>query len=248
MKPVMLVLLPGLDGTGILFEPLLEVLPPEILPKVVAYPPDQPLDYEALLPQVLASLPEREPFVLLGESFSGPLAVMAASRRPPNLRAVVLCATFVRNPIWFLPRWSRFLCGSYVFWFFPLMSKTKALLNAIFGFSNPQMRALIPRALKLVKPSVFAARGRAALAVDATEQLRACQVPILYLAAKFDGVVPAHNLAYIQRQKPSVKAAIIPTGHMLLQSRPREACAALLEFLQSDASDWSDASDRSDSD
>ena len=76
-----LVLLPGLDGTGLLFQPLVECLPDAIEPVVVSYPPDQKLGYEELLPLVLERLPAA-PFVLLGESFSGPLAVMAAATAP----------------------------------------------------------------------------------------------------------------------------------------------------------------------
>ena len=64
-----LVLLPGLDGTGLLFQPLIDCLPEDIQPVVVAYPKELQLGYAELLPLVLDSLPPG-PFVLLGESFS----------------------------------------------------------------------------------------------------------------------------------------------------------------------------------
>ena len=54
MATTRLVLLPGMDGTGVLFEPLLEVLPCEFEPIVVRYPPDKALGYEALLDVVQA--------------------------------------------------------------------------------------------------------------------------------------------------------------------------------------------------
>src|SRR5690349_15943355 len=79
------------------------------------YPADEPLDYEQLLPQVLAALPSDRPFVLLGESFSGPLAVMAAATRPVGLLGVILCATFVRNPLWLRPAWLRHFARPLVF-------------------------------------------------------------------------------------------------------------------------------------
>lgn len=49
-----LVLLPGMDGTGTLFEPLLDVLAAEWEPIVVRYPPDEALGYDALLEVVRA--------------------------------------------------------------------------------------------------------------------------------------------------------------------------------------------------
>lgn len=41
--PVPLLMLPGMDGTGRLFAPLLPHLPAAIDPRVLSYPPDLPL-------------------------------------------------------------------------------------------------------------------------------------------------------------------------------------------------------------
>ena len=79
-----LLLLPGMDGTGRLFGPLAKALAPTIKPVAVSYPTDQPLGYNELLALIETSLPS-DPFVVVGESFSGPLALMLAARRPPNL-------------------------------------------------------------------------------------------------------------------------------------------------------------------
>ena len=73
MTELALVLLPGLDGSGVMFRPLLGHVPPALRPVVVAYPPDKALGYEDLLPLVLDALPSSEPFVILGESFGGRL-------------------------------------------------------------------------------------------------------------------------------------------------------------------------------
>ena len=89
MRPFTLVLLPGLDGTGEQFAPLLRELPSTIAPVTVRYPVDRALGYEELLPLALEQLPADCPFVLVGESFSGPLAIRLAAQRPPGLRALV---------------------------------------------------------------------------------------------------------------------------------------------------------------
>ncbi len=52
-----LVLLPGLDGTGDLFAPLLQALPLSMQPVVVTYPAGQAMSYEALLEHVQKLLP-----------------------------------------------------------------------------------------------------------------------------------------------------------------------------------------------
>ena len=74
-----LVLLPGLDGTGLLFDPLLRILPSHFSSIVISYPPDEPLGYAELVPYVKSRIPANEDFVIVAESFSGPLAVEIAS-------------------------------------------------------------------------------------------------------------------------------------------------------------------------
>lgn len=216
-----------MDGTGVLFEPLIEALPPSLTATVVTYPTDTPLGYGELLPLVIAALPTDRSFVLLGESFSGPLALLAAQARPPGLCGVVLCASFVRNPVRFLPGWSRHLLGAGLFRLFPAFAQAKALLG---GYSTPRLRELAGRAHGMVSPAVFAARARAILSVDVTEALRVCPVPILYLAGASDHVVPRHNARLIQRANPAVRGSFVPGPHLVLQTSPVEACRAIGAF------------------
>lgn len=97
-----LVLLPGLDGTGGLFAPLLNVMPAGVIRRVISYPPSERLSYDALLGLIEGQLREEPGVVLVAESFSGPLALRYASEHLGRVRAVVLCASFVRSPA---PRW-----------------------------------------------------------------------------------------------------------------------------------------------
>src|SRR5438477_10571709 len=100
---VKLILMPGMDGTGELFAPLLRALGDSMESSVLQYPADEPLGYAELLPRVRAEIPRRAPFVLLGESFSGPLALMLAAEAPAGLRGVILCASFATSPVVWLP-------------------------------------------------------------------------------------------------------------------------------------------------
>src|SRR5262245_10771883 len=90
---VTLVLLPGLDGTGQLFKGLLAALPSRFNPLVVSLPQRGDQCYATLAAYVAELLPAAGPFVLLGESFSGPLALRVAAKSDANLIAVVLVAS-----------------------------------------------------------------------------------------------------------------------------------------------------------
>src|SRR6476659_7993753 len=100
-----IVLMPGLDGTGDLFRPLLGVIPPRYATRVVTYPVDRFIPYADLLGVVEQQIGDEVDVVLVAESFSGPLAVRYAAARPERVAAVVLCASFVRPPFWGWLRW-----------------------------------------------------------------------------------------------------------------------------------------------
>src|SRR5580698_7334133 len=127
-----LVLLPGLDGTGKLFAEFLKALDLGVSANVVPYPPDIPLGYDELEPLVRSALPTRGRFVLLGESFSGPLAIRIAALRPPALVGLILCVTFASNPYPYLA-WVRRLAA-----FLPLKSLPRWLRAPLmWGSASP---------------------------------------------------------------------------------------------------------------
>jgi pimeloyl-[acyl-carrier protein] methyl ester esterase len=234
MPQATLVLLPGLDGTGIMFRPLLAAIPPSIPSLVQTYPGDRALRYSELLPIVQESLPQDRPFVLLGESFSGPLALMIAANHPPGLRAVILCASFIHNPHPYIPNWCAALVRAPLLRLFPAFAQLKALLG---GYSSPELRSLTSQALATVRPAVLAHRVRSALCVDVTSALQACTVPVLYIRVTEEVVVPRGNLSQIQRKCPHIRVEHVDAPHMVLQTKPEQAARIICELLDSASGD-----------
>ena len=91
MTGLTLILLPGMDGSGQLFAPFIAALGDGFNVKVVRYPVDLPLGYDGLEQIARAAIPPEGAVVLLGESFSGPIAVSLAASlvgvTPEALRA-----------------------------------------------------------------------------------------------------------------------------------------------------------------
>ena len=226
MDPL-LVLLPGLDGTPILFGPILEHLGLEAI--TVAYTQTLPSDYATLLPVVLAALPEDRDFVLLGWSFSGPLALMAAATQPPGLRGVVLCASFVQKPLGWVPKFARHFTWPFLFRISGSMAVAKTVLA---GFGSPEVNRLIKAAHDAVPPGPMAARVRQVLTVDVRSELQACSVPILYLEAASDRIVPQRNLKAIRQLRPDLVVKTIPGPHLALALSPRAAAEELSAFVE----------------
>jgi pimeloyl-ACP methyl ester carboxylesterase len=224
-----IVLLPGMDGTGSLFEPFISALGGEFRVQVVRYPTVGALGYDALEEHARGVLPTSGPFVLLGESFSGPIAVSIAASRPPGLIGLILCATFVRNPLPFL-RPLRFLAGALPVKLAPLAVLSAALLGS---FATPQLRAALAAAMSQVSSQALGARLRAVLSVDASVKLQAVDVPLLYLQARHDRLVPRSALAHIQRLFPATQVAQVNAPHFLLQAAPQDAATVVGAFARS---------------
>ncbi len=225
-EPV-LVLLPGLDGTPVLYRPLLDHL--EQRTRFLSYPQELPSTYDDLLPLVLAALPTKEPFILAGWSFSGPLALMAATEAPPMLKGVILAATFVCKPVFYLPSWVRFFSRPIIFKHFSVLSRLKAF---ILGDSSKVLSALIHEAHSQVPPEVMAQRVRETFTVNVEAELQSCSVPILYLQGSRDVVVPSWNLRRIQKLRPDVKASMIKGSHQALATNPAASASAISAFVR----------------
>jgi pimeloyl-ACP methyl ester carboxylesterase len=223
-----LVLLPGMDGSDKLFGPLRATAPAGLDTIALGYPPGPQNGYADLLPFVCAQLPTDRPFFLLGWSFSGPLALLAAATRPARLRGVILAASFVKKPVRYLPRWAGRLATPALFRFYPAASRAKALLG---GYGTAEVRRLLAEAHAFAGVEAIAQRARATLSIDATDALVACPVPVLYLRARKDGVIRRNHADEIRRVRPSVEIADIDGPHLALVTNPAAAWAALSAFM-----------------
>ena len=212
-----------MDGSGEFFAGFAAALSPELEPIVVSYPESE-IGYGELAAHARKALPRR-PFLLVGESFSGPVAISLAASAPPGLLGVVLVCSFARSP---LPWLSRLLPFAPPVWRMPESIAARLLLGR---FSTPEYRRLLASAIKRVPPAVWRARLRAVREVDVTAQLARIRVPILYFRASWDRVVPRAASDWVLRHAKDATPVDLEGPHFLLQARPREAAAQVKKFL-----------------
>ena len=77
---------------------------------------------------------------------------------------------------------------------------------------------------------VLAARVQAVLDVNVRDELKSCQVPVLYIAGSKDWLVGKKCIDVIWLCRPDVEIKVINGVHMILQTNPKEAAEAILEF------------------
>jgi pimeloyl-ACP methyl ester carboxylesterase len=231
MEPsgIKLVLLPGMYGSGELFVDFVEALPTAFSVQVVGYPNDISLSYVELLELVRTSVPD-EPYLIVAESFSTPLAMQYAGTNPPNMKGLVLSAGFATSPVRGVLRFlTPFLA--------PLLSHLPVnefgARLMLFGSTAPEpLQARVRAAIASVKPKVLMDRARAVVAWNVLEGLRAIRVPILYMQARYDRVVNAVCLEEMRRAKPEIEVVILDGSHMLLQQMPRQTAEIVANFVR----------------
>ncbi|MFK7926631.1 MAG: alpha/beta fold hydrolase [Myxococcota bacterium] len=220
-----LVLMPGMDGTGRLFEGLIQELDPSLSSVVIRYPTDQECAYGPLADLVRERLPSG-PFVLFGESFSGPLAIRLAAENPPGLQGVILCASFAASPV---PG--------------PVVALGQTLMRLGPRPPGVVLRALLTGrdakaelvnelgdAIGAVQPRVMAARLREIGAVDVGPELAQVRVPMLYIRATQDRVVGKAAMAQVMAARPDVSIVELEGPHLVAQVQPAAVAEAVLGF------------------
>ena len=226
-----LVLLPGLDGTEILLEPLVAALPQSVRPLVITYPPAGDNTYAGLLGLARRALAGVAECHVLGWSFAGPLALMLAAAEPAKVRGVILAASFVRPPTPLLGMLGFALAGPPV-WLW------RAARRAPLWLLRPRSDALRrakAQTWQRVAARDVAARLRAIAGVDARGLLHACEQPLLYIASTRDAIVPRRNADEVLRLRPATRLVAIDGPHLALFTNPRAAAAAIAGFIGEDA-------------
>jgi len=216
------VLLPGLDGTGTLFKPLIDALPKGVEVLVISYPPDIKLNYDELVEFVVGKLPE-EDFILIGESFSGPIAYQVALRIPKNIKSVIFVATFLDNPRPFLLGLSRLLPTSLIF---SLPIPDFIIKSFLFNKTvSKRIVDLFKESLEQVSYGVLSFRLKQIGLL--TENHDICNIKASYIQAAGDKLVSRNCVNAYKKAFNSIEIFQVEGPHFVLQTNPI-ACAEIV--------------------
>jgi pimeloyl-ACP methyl ester carboxylesterase len=218
-------LLPGMDGTGMLFEEFSKLLDASITPTIVRYPANRILSYPELEKLVFSAVRPNRDFLLLAESFSGPIAVSIAARRPAALVGVVLCNTFVRPPIRFASILSTLVP------LIPLRNLPRSWLSALLtGSRRGHVSDALFNALSHVSRNVLCARLKAALKTDVVDLLEQIDVPVLCIRSQNDWIVPRAATVQLNQRLRRCKTVELPGPHLIIQAVPVQLGSIVSQF------------------
>jgi hypothetical protein len=99
------------------------------------------------------------------------------------------------------------------------------------GRATPELRRAHASAMARVSPKVLRARIAAVLGVDYRPLLQRVEVPMLYLCAKADRLIPTAASRTILDLRADVKLTEIDGPHFLLQTEPQACARAVEKFM-----------------
>lgn len=222
-----IVFMPGLDGTGISFEPIAKLLPPTAAATVITYP-NVEQSFEETVNSAAAQFPEDQDCLVIAESFSGPVAIELLASGRVKAKGLILVATFAHSPRkTLLP----FLCSLplNVFLGRPVPELCLSLLLGKGEF----LRKLMPMWKQIqaaVSPRVLAHRIGVVREVDVTTRLPNLPIPVCYIQALNDAIVPSTALSVFAAALPELIVRKLEGPHLILQAQPAQAVAIIQEF------------------
>lgn len=217
-----ILLLPGLDGTGALFEKMKESLPDDLDVEVISYESLDGISYSEQALEISERIEGIDVYIV-GESYSGCVAYELYKLLGSRVKGIVFLASFISSPS-LLSRLAGLL---------PISLITRNLISEkllyLMGFS-------LMGCSTLTKP-VFAsianadkrklkARLRNIANVGKPSQVVTC--PVIYVRPTRDLLVSANAVKVLSEKCANFKQVLVKGGHFVALSNPVE-CAKVIQ-------------------
>lgn len=222
----MLVLLPGMNGTGELFAEFLSYYDGDHL--VISLPESGPQDHATLANVINQQLPN-ESYILLAESFSGGIVPELLKLNPTHIEGVIFVASFLSSPHSHLIGLAKLLPIKALV-SLPLSNiahrllflgqeATKPLISKFVSAIEPIPKQVLSSRLEVMKKQLLP---------QAT-----FNIPAIYIQALSDRLISlkkSQEVAYVFKHVEYVE---IEGPHFILQAKPREAARLVTEAVSS---------------
>lgn len=234
-----IVLLPGLDGTGELFFPIIPFLENHFEIHVVKY--TNQITFSDYVEGAEKQLPTGVPVSLVAESFSGPIAMSLLAMDRSRFHASVLSATFCKSPLPLLTGISKHVPEML----FSSNPASKAFLDLLVTGSNasPEIRSKSRELLDKVSRRKFQQRIVLVNEVNMVEELKKIEVPLLYIQATKDRIVLSDSGAEIMKHTKNMQIIKVDGPHMILQVQAKRCADLIINHVTSNNRNQSDSTE-----
>lgn len=215
-----LILLPGMDGTGDLFKPLLEALPAHITYQVIPLS-DECLNYSEQASQIAEQI-DTDEVIILAESYSGKV-VYELCKLNLNIKHIIFAASFINRPS-SISKFASLLPTNLI--------KKKLIPNQVLSklfFDSYNMSNKVLAVFEsLNKVSNRTLSSRLDLISSLNEPSGSFDIEASYIKPSNDLFVMAECITPIKNAFRSLDVINVSGGHFIVQSNP-ERCSEIIQ-------------------
>ncbi len=216
-----IIFLPGLDGTGLLFDRLIEQFPESWNYNVVSYNSIKAESYLGQAKEIAARINDKDIFVV-AESYSGRVAYELYHLLSERVKGIVFLASFISRPSQ-IARLAKFLP---VFLLKPNFL-TKLILY-LFGFNLSGDKGMVIKVFdSLQKSDKLKLRSRLYNIATMPKAARTVECPVTYVRPSTDFLVSSSAVKLLASKSSKFNLVEVNGGHFIAQSNPAE-CAQII--------------------
>lgn len=223
-----LVLMPGFEGNGKLFAPLIPWLEPHFKLSVIKYPDLN--SFQDYIDCAQNQLPAEPGYSLLAESFSGPVAIALMAQRPGQIGPSVLSSTFARSPLASLTKMANqvpqqmFSIGT--------LSEYCLDVQAAYDEDLSETQPLPLNITEQLDGVVLRHRIAVMSRIDVSALLPQIEASVLLLHGLRDRVVSDLEARVIEQNLPGVTRIDLDAAHLMLQVRPQLCAEHIIRHIR----------------
>lgn len=223
-----LVLMPGFEGNGKLFAPIIPWLEPHFRLEVVKYPDLN--SFDDYLECAQNQLPAEPGYSLLAESFSGPVAIALLAQRPAQIGPSVLCSTFARSPLATLTKVANHVPQQM----FSIGTLSEFCLDAQASYDEDvsETQPLPLNITEQLDGVVLRHRIAVMSRIDVSALLPQIEASMLLLHGRRDRIVSELEARLIEKNLPAVRRVDLDAPHLLLQIRPQQCAEHIIRHVR----------------
>ncbi len=220
--------MPGFEGGGKLFAPLIPWLEPHFRLTLVKYPDLK--SFQDYIDCAQDQLPAEPGYSLLAESFSGPIAIALLARRPGQIGPSVLSSTFARSPLATLTKMANHVPQQI----FSIGALSEYCLDAqaVYDEDQSETQPLPLNITEQIDGVVLRHRIAVMSRIDVSAMLPQIEAPVLLLHGQRDRVVSELEARMIEQNLPDVRRIDLDAPHLMLQIRPQQCAEHIIRHIR----------------
>lgn len=216
-----ILLLPGMDGTGVLFEPFVKAFPNSIDIQVATLIQELDVSFEAQASALLGQVKNNT--IIVAESYSGLVAHELAKLAPESIKHIVFAASFLERPS-ILAKFGNVMPKAMLdYTLYPKF----IVRQALFGkYHSQYLMKLFDRAMADVSLELLEFRIKQLCNLNKVEYRS--DIPATYLQAEHDRLVSSNAVNVFKHVYTRLNYKTMQGSHFILQTNPKDTVREVL--------------------